>query len=287
MPCATPIRVWRGKEPNPDTGRFPLVFKGKQAAQVEQDFQIPCGKCLACKSARANAWGVRMYHEASLHPQNCFLTLTYENPPRTIVKRDLQLFFKRVRKHGLSLRYYAVGEYGDQTRRPHYHAAIFGHDFRGGSFNINDQLYSSPVISRLWGLGQVAIADLSLDACMYIAGYVQKKAGDDDTFSLMSTRPGIGHAWLDKYHDDLARTGTVTVQGREYAIPPAYLRKLESFQSIATGEEYLGEVKRARKIRFENMDLEERARRAESAFQQNKILKSRVEIKKLHRASKI
>lgn len=287
MPCATPIRVWRGKDANPETGKYPLVFKGKKAAQVEQDFQIPCGKCLACKSARANAWGVRMYHEASLHAQNSFVTLTYENPPPAINKRDLQLFFKRVRKHGLRLRYFAVGEYGDQTRRPHYHAAIFGHDFRGGSYNINSELYASPLLTELWGHGQVAVGDLSLDSCMYVAGYCQKKSGDDDTFSLMSTRPGIGHNWLDKYHDDLARTGTVTVEGREYAIPPAYLRKLETFQSLDTGEEYLAQVKLNRKRRFELLDLEQRHKRAESAFHQNSHLKTRLELKKLHRNSKI
>jgi len=111
-------------------------------------------------------------HEAQLHERNSFITLTYNDeslatrrptweptvpytPPSestvaqpndqtrtdetpahadSLIKRDVQLFVKRLRKdqdaRGLAkIRYYLVGEYGDQTKRPHYHAAIFGEDF--------------------------------------------------------------------------------------------------------------------------------------------------------------
>lgn len=61
-----------------------------------------------------------------------FVTLTYENCPRsknnfrTLNYVDLQLFFKRLRKlSNAKIRYYAVGEYGGNTMRPHYHIILF------------------------------------------------------------------------------------------------------------------------------------------------------------------
>ena len=39
---------------------------------------LPCGRCLACKLAKAREWAVRCVLEASLYPDNCFITLTYD-----------------------------------------------------------------------------------------------------------------------------------------------------------------------------------------------------------------
>lgn len=46
---------------------------------------------------------------------------------QTLVKKDVQDFIKRVRK-GIKekIKYFAVGEYGNKTWRPHYHLLIFG-----------------------------------------------------------------------------------------------------------------------------------------------------------------
>lgn len=90
--------------------------------------QVPCGKCIGCKSDKAMMWSIRCYHEASLHERNAFVTLTYEDAPPALVKEDLQKFFKRAR-HSFDFRYFACGEYGEATHRPHYHALIFGQDF--------------------------------------------------------------------------------------------------------------------------------------------------------------
>lgn len=71
-----------------------------------------------------------------------FITLTYadENLPisrngyRSLCRRDLQLFFKRLRKaHSKgakrkSIKYFAVGEYGGKIGRPHYHVLLFNAD---------------------------------------------------------------------------------------------------------------------------------------------------------------
>lgn len=69
-------------------------------------------------------------------------------------------------------------------------------------------------------------------AC-YVAGYVQKKVGDPDTFNMMSTQPGIGSRWLAKYVDDVARLGRVVVEGKEHPVPRRYfLWALDEFEHI-------------------------------------------------------
>ena len=87
--------------------------------------QIGCGRCEECRIAKANEWATRMTEEAKLHKENCFITLTYnnENLPKykSLVKKELQDFFKRLRKkYGNGIRYYACGEYGPKGKRPHY-----------------------------------------------------------------------------------------------------------------------------------------------------------------------
>ena len=173
-------------------------------------------------------WSVRCYHESTQHDKTSFITLTYndENLPSDgrIEKKHLQNFFKRLRKRypPQSLRYFACGEYGDQTNRPHYHAIIFGEDFRFDKVDINSELYTSPFLESVWGFGNVSIAPVTMASICYVCGYVTKKMDDPDTFNLMSRRPGIGHNWFQKYQDDLARTGTVTIEGREWPIPKRY-----------------------------------------------------------------
>ena len=187
-------------------------------------------------------WSIRAYHEASMHKFNSFLTLTYDDDhlpsDNKINKPDLQKFFKRMRKH-FKFKYLACGEYGELTRRPHYHAIIFGEHFNHGGLTqmIDDQQYTNSVVEKIWGQGHISIAECNLSTIMYTCGYVHKKIGDDETFRLMSRgsgkvsdppiwRYGIGKAWLEKYKDDLIKTAghpVVTMEGREFPIPPRYI----------------------------------------------------------------
>lgn len=246
MTCTNPVGAHRVKKPN-DNGKYPLVFNAGKDAQRDQALYVPCGKCLGCKADASMFWAIRCFHESTLHPVNSFLTLTYENAPDRLVKTDLQKFFKRLR-HSFDFRYFACGEYGESTHRPHYHALIFGQNFRSDSFQINDSLYSSPSVSESWGHGLVSLGDVTMSSCCYVAGYVYKKVGDEDTFTLMSRRPGIGHNWLNLYKDDLRRTGSVTVEGREYPIPSRYLK---------WEDEFFMDVKEDRRLIFESLSHDE------------------------------
>lgn len=239
MACFYPVDAWKAQRLN-ESGKRSLVFSRRDGFE-DMALQVPCGKCQGCLADRAREWAVRMYHEASLHDRNCFVTLTYSDPPPpTINKKHLQDFFKRLR-HDYRFRYVACGEYGDATRRPHYHAVFFGVDFLAGSIPYNDQLYLNTHLESVWGHGSVLVGPISMEVCCYVAGYVMKKVGDPDSFRLQSSRPGIGHDWLDKYGDDLRRTGSVTIDGKEFPIPKRYL---------VWHEDELTDVKRDRLARF-------------------------------------
>lgn len=180
---------------------------------------FPCGKCPACLSTRRRTWAHRIMLETRMHPTtSTFLTLTYteEKMPRTpegfgtLELKHLQDFWKRLRKNtGLKLRYFAVGEYGGLSVRPHYHAALWGLAPCAGSPikqlpNKGGQICLCPtcsVVRTSWGFGHVMVGTLTAKSSMYIAGYVVKKMthssdprlnGRAPEFSRMSLKPGIG-----------------------------------------------------------------------------------------------
>jgi hypothetical protein len=154
------------------------------------------------------------------HPFSYFVTLTYndESLPdnKSLDKRDAQLWLKRFRKLYPSgtIRYFLVGEYGEKTMRPHYHAVLFtdreilvSRENRPGSSNVF--YWHSDDVSSTWHVGCrtecvpiFSRAD-GLRIVRYVAGYVVKKLNKrsvealgllniDPEFSIMSRRPGIG-----------------------------------------------------------------------------------------------
>lgn len=228
MACTNPSSGWFSAVINP-TGKRSVTFSA-QDGLLDRPVDVPCGKCTGCKADQSLWWSIRAYHESQLHDANCFLTLTYDDehlPSDGLVhKEDLQKFFKRLR-HKYKVRYIACGEYGETTRRPHFHALIFGQDFNHARYrvDIDDTQYTHTQLRDIWGMGHVSIAPCSFASIMYVCGYVHKKIGsDEDTYFCSSRRPnGIGHEWLNRYWDDLRRTGTCTIEGQEFAIPPRYL----------------------------------------------------------------
>ena len=74
---------------------------------------VPCGKCYNCAVNYSNAWALRIMHEASLHRDNCVVTLTYAETDGHLHYRDVQLFLKRLRKaiQPIRIRFFCCGEY--------------------------------------------------------------------------------------------------------------------------------------------------------------------------------
>lgn len=240
MTCFYPVDAWRSRKVN-ESGKRPLVFNQREGFG-DMYVQIPCGKCAGCMADRAKDWSTRIYNESTLHERNAFITLTYDeaNLPkdRLLVKDHVQKFIRALRDSGNSLRYFACGEYGGITHRPHYHAIIFGQDFLGPDTQTcgSNGEFVNPRVTEIWGKGNVVIAPVTAASCAYVAGYVNKKIGDKDCFNLMSRRPGIGHAWIDKYHDDVRRAGAITNdQGGCSRVPRRYMewkeKELESVKN--------------------------------------------------------
>lgn len=170
-----------------------------------------CGQCMPCRVNRRRIWTHRMMLEASLRKDNSFVTLTYspEEMPQggTLMRKDMTDWLKRLRDaiYPHRVRYFGVGEYGDQSERPHYHLALFGYPgclYGVSSFNKRSECCGPcDVIHRTWGKGIVQNAEFNQKTAMYIAGYcIKKMTNKDDArlrgryreFASMSLRPGIG-----------------------------------------------------------------------------------------------
>lgn len=166
--------------------------------------------------------------EANEKEDNCFVTLTYsdENLPggvdgATLQPKDLQDWLKRFRSaiQPTKVRYFAVGEYGDRTWRPHYHLALFGwpqcrYGFSRYTDRRKDCCSCCDVIRETWGLGHIAVGSLETSSAQYIAGYVTKKMTFNDDprlkgrhpeFARMSLRPGIGAFFMHDVASELLK----------------------------------------------------------------------------------
>lgn len=241
------MQAWRVRSGRNENGKWPITFQFKQG-YADKEIRVPCGQCIGCRLEKSRVWALRCLHESQLHEQCCFLTLTYRDNPGTLVLRDLQNFFKRLRKaiYPIKVRYYACGEYGSNFGRPHYHCLLFGYDFsrdrvlfkRSGT----NALYSSRLLDSLWTHGYCLIGDVSFDSCAYVARYCVKKVTgegkvehyvDPDTgelrkpeFAVMSRRPGIGLDWFLRYRDEvMAHEGMCYINGVFCKIPRYYEEK--------------------------------------------------------------
>lgn len=174
-----------------------------------QGTPFPCGQCLPCRINRRRVWTHRLMLERYCHEAACFVTLTYspETLPvavketGTLVKRDAQLWLKRLRKAlgDKKIRYYLAGEYGELSHRPHYHAILYG---------IGPEY--APLIESTWSKGIVHVGECTPESCQYVAGYVTKKLtkkddAEEKEFATMSLRPGIGYPALDKVMELMER----------------------------------------------------------------------------------
>lgn len=157
---------------------------------------VPCGKCEQCRKRQVSSWSFRLMQQYKRCESAYFITLTYDTKhvPITphgymqLCKRDVQLFFKRLRKASpgnKAIKYYCVGEYGGQTKRPHYHAIIFNADIA--------------LLQPAWKLGQIHYGQVNEASVGYTLKYMFKKGiipmhRNDDRqpeFALMSKALGL------------------------------------------------------------------------------------------------
>lgn len=249
MPCYTPLRGYRAREPGP-SGKRRIVFKVEDGFK-DLEVKVPCGQCIGCRLERSRQWAMRCLHEASLYEANCFITLTYSDEccpaDGSLDVRHWQKFMKRLRKRfGANIRFFHCGEYGDKTRRPHYHACLFNFDFPDKVlFKVTKsghKLYNSKILSDLWPFGYAVIGGVSFESAAYVARYIVKKVTGDGAvshyeridpetgeiftlrpeYTTQSRRPGIASAWFKKFKSDVYPSDFVVVRGVKMRPPKFY-----------------------------------------------------------------
>ena len=220
-------------------------------------FQVPCGECIACRLNYARDWAIRCTHEASLHEQNSFVTLTFndENLPKdgSVRPSHISDFMRKLRKkiQPRKVRFYGCGEYGSRLGRCHYHILLFGYDFADKSLwksGINRtgrpsmrnsgrfSLYTSKELEGFWQKGFTTTGEVTLESAGYVARYIGKKINGVKQlehygkckmpeFALMSRAFGIGKKWYEKYKTSIYPKDFITIDGVKFK-PPRYYDKL-------------------------------------------------------------
>lgn len=221
--------------------------------------------------SRAREWAIRAGLESNQHERTAWTTLTYEDEkvPLTLRKDHLQTWLKDLRerirtdqmkktcskrkacalcRHGLShIKFFASGEYGEQRKRAHYHAILYGVD-------------TTAPIQDHWPYGHAHVVELTPARIAYTAGYTAKKIGwhndlgervDETTgevydyqppFIQMSRRPGLAanaRQYWQSWRDTARHNGA-------NAPVPRYLHEAWKAQASEMDKQLLTEEKKQR-----------------------------------------
>lgn len=282
MPCFKPLKGWASKNVNP-SGKRSTVFN-RHEALIDLPRETNCGQCIGCRLERSRQWAIRCVHEASLYQENCFITLTYsqENLPKfhNLHIDHIQKFMKKLRAAAnyvypkpkikppyRTIRYKQCGEYGEQTKRPHFHALLFNWDFPDRylwTVSNGQKLYRSNQLEKLWDLGQSTVGDMTFESAAYVARYIMKKVNgpmSERHYEVMDPESGevidrkkefstqsqsIGKGWLEKFKSDVYPEDFIVLRGKKMRVPKCYDDIIEK-----TDPEFFMELKAAREVRAE------------------------------------
>lgn len=207
------------------------IFSHGQNINLEAPLKIPCGKCDACFMNRARDLATRCMME--FHSANYigfFLTLTYDEEhlptDRKYDESHVVKFMKRLRKKTPQIRSIGVAEYGEQTRRPHYHLLIFGWEpadkvlvrtSDSSHAGENFQIFTSKTLDKLWTYGKHEFGTITEQSCSYVARYTQKKVKDKSNDYKAKTicrsrRPGLGAHFTDRFGKSIASVGSIILK---------------------------------------------------------------------------
>lgn len=212
--------------------KHPKISGCIQPYTNKEGSSFPCGKCVVCLRRRVNGWSFRLMREYNVSSSAYFVTLTYstDNVPlssngfMTLKKRDVQLFFKRVRKSmkckndHRRVKYYICGEYGSKNERPHYHAIIFNADIS----SIIDAWSTFTNSGQRREIGTWHFGEVTERSIQYTLKYMEKDrssryrhARDDrqPEFALMSK--GLGSSYLSPQVVDYHKNGKFSFLRKE------------------------------------------------------------------------
>lgn len=187
MKCIAPKLIWPHRS---------IEWQDKHE---EYPVSVPCGKCLVCLSNKRKEWAFRLEQEHKYSKKAEFITLTYDQKHLpflgSLCKEHLQNYLKRLRKQNGEnrIRYYAVGEYGSASMRPHYHILLFNAE--------NCTVRSAWCDRKGNSIGLVHCGSVNAASVAYVLKYMVQPFTDlpypmEKPFSVMSRAFGIGARYL-------------------------------------------------------------------------------------------
>lgn len=274
-------------------GKTPLKFLGKASSwhgpAPVNGLLLPCRQCIVCRLERSRLWAVRLLHEAKAHENACFLTLTYDDSHlpenQSLIRSHFTTFMKdlRARCHYYEkpkVKAYGVGEYGDRSGRPHYHAILYGPFGCSNSdpdrtpeepSRSGDSQFSNHHLSAVWPYGRHRYSELTFESAAYVARYVLKKISGTKSEAhyglripeFQSPSKGIGKGHFQAWQGDIYPGDQVVLPGRGSFLPPPYYDRLlekvdpalyekvkkkraESHEKMTSSEWYAGVERRLR-----------------------------------------
>lgn len=272
--CTRPLRFWRSNIQD-DDGNYPGFITGYDVKFVKVDdfkrkgiectplyvtdkyVEVPCGKCPECKQARKRTWTFRCLAESRIHRFNYFLTITYDDQHVQMTnKPDVQNFVKYLRRLGFAFKYFLVGELGNQSKRPHYHMAMFSDTpISDGKLWLAGQnpLYRSNILEKAWlNKGQILYGRLDAASIRYTLGYINAKE-KLCTFQLMSKNLG-----RTVFEDDLSKEVYYFGTGDGNFIKGTLPRYLKKKYGVASPYDFsLAKAKEANLVYCYGMDIED------------------------------
>jgi hypothetical protein len=169
---------------------------------------------------------------------------------------------KRLRKarEPNKVRFFLGGEYGEENKRPHYHALLFNVGFPDrlyfGDNKRGEPLFVSRELEKLWStdgrvMGHCTIGAVTFDSAVYCAKYALKKVNgalakdyytvyDENgevfervrEFAIMSRRDGIGAGYYERYGSEVRSLDSVVVNGLEVRPPRFYDGRSEKIDAV-------------------------------------------------------
>lgn len=150
-----------------------------------------CGVCPDCVKMKQIEWANRMCLESygkAFRP--LFLTMTYDNAHlpsnRSECVKFCQRFIKKLRKKGLSVRYFLATENGSRGGRLHQHMVVWIKEIA----HLNPYL-KWELLYETWGAGRLEAQEIrSPGAFFYTAKYIVKNITEKKPGSVWSRREG-------------------------------------------------------------------------------------------------
>lgn len=210
--------------------------------------QTKCGKCIECRTQKANDWIVRLNEDIRHHKHANFVTLTFSNEEiaklyrecenyrgyerdNKVAKLAVRRFYERWRKkYKVSIRHWLVTELGHNgTENLHLHGILYTEHWQD--------------IAAIWKYGFVwngytengrRVNYVNEETIAYATKYVKKQDEKHPNYDAITlATPGIGAGYIDdlraaenKFNGENTREYYRTRSGKKIKLPDYYRKKL-------------------------------------------------------------